>query len=220
MRRPAVRLAGLLVGLVLLGLLVALLLPVTRDGARQALEPFGPLAAPVYVVVAALLGAAFVPGPLLSAISGVLFGTWLGFGCSVVSATLSATLSLLVGRWSGATAADELVAGSRAAAVAALVRRHGLLAVVLQRLIPGIPDAPLSNAFGVLGLTVPQIAAGTMIGSAPRAFSYTALGHASVSGDARSALVALAVGLGISLVGAVAGAIVVHRHRHRKRGAG
>lgn len=212
-RGPVLRLAGLALGLGLVGLLTALLLPVSRRGVQQAIEPFGLLAPLVYVVVAAVLGMAFVPGPLLSAISGVLFGTWLGVGCSVLSAALSAVLSLLVARRAGSAAVDELAAGSRVAALAELARRHGLMAVLLQRLLPGVPDAPVSYAFGALGLTSWQIALGTMIGSAPRAFSYTALGDASVTGDRRLALVAVAVGVAVSLAGTAAGVLVVRRHR-------
>jgi uncharacterized membrane protein YdjX (TVP38/TMEM64 family) len=61
-------------------------------------------------------------------------------------------------------------------AVAALAERHGVAAVIVQRLAPGVPDAPASYVFGVLGTKVWQIAAGTAIGAAPRAFSYTAIG--------------------------------------------
>ena len=37
-----------------------------EEDVRSLVDPFGPLAAPAYVVVAALLGLAFVPGPLLA----------------------------------------------------------------------------------------------------------------------------------------------------------
>ncbi len=90
--------------------------------------------------------------------------------------------------------------------------------VVLQRWIPGLPDAVFSYAFGAIGLRVVTVAAGTLVGSAPRAFAYTALGDAAVTGNGSLALVALAVGLAISAIGLLVGATVVRRER-RRRGA-
>ena len=53
---------------------------------------------------------------------------------------------------------------------------RGLWAVAGQRLIPGFPDAPSSYAFGALGARTWQLVLGTLVGSAPRAFVYTAIG--------------------------------------------
>ena len=94
-----------------------------------------------------------------------------------------------------------------------MAQRRGLLVVVLQRWIPGIPDAPFSYLFGSLGVSVPAMAVGSLIGSAPRAFAYTALGRAAADGDGRLAVVATVVGVGVSVVGLVVGAVVVRRHR-------
>jgi uncharacterized membrane protein YdjX (TVP38/TMEM64 family) len=127
----------------------------------------------VFVVVSAVLGAALVPGPILAATSGLLFGALAGTFVTIAASTLSAILSLVVGRGAGAA---EVERRERLAGFAALARRHGTLAVALQRLAPFVPDAPVSYAFGAAGLRVWQIALGTIIGSAPRAFSYTSIG--------------------------------------------
>ena len=124
-----------------------------------------------------MLGAAFVPGPLLAGTSGLLFGPVAGTFVTIAAATLSAVLSLFVGRGAAGEQFDRRAEDrERLAALAALARRHGTLAVALQRLAPFIPDAPVSYLFGALGLSVWQIALGTLVGSAPRAFSYTAIG--------------------------------------------
>jgi uncharacterized membrane protein YdjX (TVP38/TMEM64 family) len=212
-QRPVLRLTSLVTLLCLVGLLTATLLPVSRTGLREVVEPFGPWAPPVFVVVAALLALAFVPGPLLSAASGVLFGTATGFACSVASSVLTGVLALLIARRAGATAVQEL-SGERARALAELARRRGLLAVVVQRLIPGVPDAPLSYAFGLLGLRAHQMALGTLIGSAPRAFSYTALGDAAATGDRSLAIAATVVGIAVSVLGLVIGGLLTRRREH------
>ncbi len=212
MRRPVVRLIGLTATLAVIALVVLLTAPVTRDGLRAAVEPFGPLAAPVFVVVSAGLALAFVPGPLLSAASGALFGLWLGFGCTVASATLTGVLAVLIARRAGRDALTG-ISTPRALALADLARRRGTLVVLLQRLIPGLPDAPFSYLFGAAGLTTVQVAVGTAVGSAPRAFSYTALGRAASTGDTRLAVIAAVVAVVVSLVGSAAGVVLVRRHR-------
>lgn len=181
---------------------------------RGWIEPFGPFAAPAYVVLSALLGAALVPGPVLAAVSGILFGAVVGTVVTISATVLSAVLALLVARH-GAGRQFAEVSGPRLQALAALAERHGVWAVVVQRLAPGVPDAPASYAFGLLGLRVWQIALGTAIGAAPRAFSYTAVG-ASLD-DPGSAL-AWAGLAGVVLTG-VAGALIGGRLLTR-RGTG
>ncbi len=206
------RLIGLTVTLAVIALIVLLSAPVTRDGLRAAIEPFGPLAPLVFVVVSAGLALGFVPGPLLSAASGALFGLWEGFACTLVSATLTGVLAVLIGRTLARDAVIEL-SSPRSLALAELARRRGTLVVALQRLIPGIPDTPFSYLFGAVGLSTVQVALGTAIGSAPRAFSYTALGQAASTGDSRLAVIAVVVAVVVSLIGAVAGVMVVRRHQ-------
>ncbi|REM97764.1 TVP38/TMEM64 family protein, partial [Mycobacterium tuberculosis] len=74
-RRHVLRLAlfaGILLGLFYL---VAVARVIHVDGVRSAIVvATGPIAPLAYVVVSAALGALFVPGPILAAGSGVLFG--------------------------------------------------------------------------------------------------------------------------------------------------
>ncbi|WP_323793462.1 TVP38/TMEM64 family protein [Nocardioides sp.] len=211
-RRAWWRLGALSTTLSAIGLTTLFLLPLSRGGITAAIEPFGALAPVAYVLAGALLGMIFVPGPLLAGVSGALFGTGTGFVVTTCSATLSAVLTTLVSRRAG-RASLETVSGERASALVALARRRGFAVVVLQRWIPGLPDSAFSYVFGAVGIGVPAVALGTVVGSAPRAFAYTALGDAAVTRDGPLALAALAVGAAISVVGLVLGALVVRRHR-------
>jgi uncharacterized membrane protein YdjX (TVP38/TMEM64 family) len=58
---------------------------ISRDAVQRFIEPLGDWGAPVYVVVSAVLGCLLVPGPLLAALSGALFGVWLGFAVTLAS---------------------------------------------------------------------------------------------------------------------------------------
>jgi uncharacterized membrane protein YdjX (TVP38/TMEM64 family) len=211
-RRAVATLSTLVLALGAVALVVLVFVPFDQAALQDAIRPLGLAAPVVFAVVAAVLALAFVPGPLLSAASGVLFGVWLGFGVSVASAALTAVLGLLLARRAGAASVDTLT-GPRTAAWADLARRQGFGVVVLQRLVPGLPDAPFSYLFGLLRLRVWQVALGTVVGSAPRAFAYTALGDSAASRDGGLAAWAVGVLVAVSVVGAVAGAVVLRRHR-------
>ena len=174
---------------------------VDEDDVRSIIDPFGPLAPLAYVVIGALLGLALVPGPLLAGTSGLLFGAGVGFVVTMGSAILSAVLALLIGRRAiGAPPA-------RFDRLAAIAQRRGFLAVVFQRLIPGVPDPPANYAFGSLGVSIRQIALGTLVGSAPRAFSYTSIGASLDDPSSPLAVVAVVV----LVITVVAGAEVTRR---------
>lgn len=184
---------------------------------RGWVDPFGDLAAPAYVVISALLGAALVPGPILAGVSGLLFGAWVGTVVTIAASVLSAVLSLLTARRAAGRQFDA-AAGPRLEALGALARRHALLAVVVQRLAPGVPDAPASYLFGLLGLTVGQIALGTAIGAAPRAFSYTAVGASLDDPGSGLAYVGLAGIVVTGLVGAELSRRLLRRRGPQARG--
>jgi uncharacterized membrane protein YdjX (TVP38/TMEM64 family) len=190
------RLLGLSVVLIALFAVFWILRPISKGDVRDVVEPFGWAAAPVFIVLAGLLGAALVPGPLLAGASGLLFGTLSGFVVTLSAAVVSA----LIGAAIGARAARQ--SPVRDTSVAVSVRRHPTGAVVLQRLLPVVPDGPFNYAFGVAGIPALPLVVGTLIGSSPRAFAYTALGDSL--DDPWSPLVLVAAGVVIvtSTVGA------------------
>ncbi|MFH5208403.1 TVP38/TMEM64 family protein [Antrihabitans sp. NCIMB 15449] len=203
-RRHVVRLV--LFATFLLGLFV--LVGVTRvvdvEDLRATVAATGPAAPLTYVVLATALGAALVPGPILAAGSGLLFGTVLGTFVTLGATVGTALTSAFLGRRAGRNSTRALLGPERSDRVDAQIERWGLWAVVGQRFVPGAPDALSAYAFGAFGLPLWQMAIGAFIGSAPRAFVYTALG-ASV-GDLSSPLAysAIAVWCAMAIVGAYA----------------
>jgi uncharacterized membrane protein YdjX (TVP38/TMEM64 family) len=168
---PRVRLAVLVVVITVLPVLLYGFHVVDAHGLRDFVHQAGPWAPLAWVVVSALLGAALFPGPVLAGAGGLLFGAAVGTVTTVISAVLSALVSREIGRRAGYDGAAEVL-GPRAPAI----EHIGFQAVLVQRLAPGIPDGPLSYAFGALGVTRRDLALGTAIGTLPRAFSYTAIG--------------------------------------------
>ncbi len=207
-RRPhIIRLAVLAAFLLGLWYLIGIERVLDLDEIRAAVAATGPAAPLVYVVVSAVLGSLFVPGPLLAAGSGLLFGPLVGVFVTLGATVGTATIAAIGGRRAGRESTRALLGAERADRIDALIARGGLWAVVGQRFVPGISDAAASYAFGAFGVPLWQMMIGSFIGSAPRAFVYTALG-ASV-GDLNSPLAYVAIG--VWCVTAIIGAFAAHR---------
>jgi len=211
-RRHLVRLA-VFAFLVAMFYLVAVARVIDIEAVRRTVSATGPAAPLTYVVVSAALGALFVPGAILAAGSGLLFGPVLGVFVTLGATVGTAIIASLVGRRAGRDSARALLGTKRAERVDALIEQRGLWAVVGQRFIPGISDALASYAFGIFGVPLWQMAIGAFIGSAPRAFVYTSLG-ASV-GHLSSPLAYAAIA--VWCVTAVVGAFAAWRGYHKWR---
>jgi uncharacterized membrane protein YdjX (TVP38/TMEM64 family) len=179
---------------------------------RAQVEPLGDWGAPAYLLLSAVLGVMLVPGPLLAGVSGLLFGPVLGTAVTIAASVASAVVSLVLARRFGRPGMAEL-SGARLTALAEQMDRHGTWAVIVQRLAPGIPDAPCSWLGGLLRIRPAQMALGTLIGAAPRGFSYTALGGSLDDLSSPIALAALAI-IGLTgLLGAELGRRAYRRGR-------
>lgn len=212
-RRHIARLAVFVALLSLLFYLTAIERVIDVAAVRALIESAGPLAPLAYVVVSAVLGALLVPGPLLAAGSGFLFGPVLGTFVTLGATVGSAVITAAVGRRAGRDSARALLGEPRADRIDRLIERGGLWAVVGQRFVPGINDALASYTFGAFGVPLWQMAVGALIGSAPKAFAYTALG--STVGEFSAPLLAAAIV--VWCLTAVVGAFAAHRGWRRWR---
>jgi uncharacterized membrane protein YdjX (TVP38/TMEM64 family) len=190
--------------LLLMFYLVAVSRVIDVERVRDAVAATGPAAPVAYVVVAAFLAAILVPGPILAAGSGFLFGPLLGTAVSLSSTVLTAVIAATVGRRAGRQSARVLIGEQWSERIDSRIARHGLWAVVGQRFVPGISDALASYTFGAFGVPLWQMAAGAAIGSAPRAFVYTALGASISELNAPLAYAAIAVWCVTAIIGAFA----------------
>ncbi|OBI95988.1 hypothetical protein A5660_08795 [Mycobacterium alsense] len=209
-RRHIARLAVFAGFLLALYVLVAVMHVVDVDAVRRAVSATGPAAPLTYAVVSVVLGALFVPGSILAAGSGVLFGPAVGIVVTLGAAVGTAIVAGLVGRRAGRDSARALLGNHRADRIDALIERRGLWAVVGQRFVPGVSDALASYAFGAFGVPLWQMAVGSLIGSVPRAFAYTSLGASIGNPSSPLAYAAIAVWCVTAVVGAFAA-----RHGYR-----
>jgi uncharacterized membrane protein YdjX (TVP38/TMEM64 family) len=184
--------------------LVAVARVINIDEIRRVVSATGPAAPLTYVVLSALVGALFVPGSILAAGSGLLFGPLEGVFVTLGATVGTAIFASFVGRRAGRDSARALLGDKRADRFDGLIERHGLWAVVGQRFVPGISDALASYTFGAFGVPVWQMAVGSFIGSAPRAFVYTALGASIGNRSSPLAYAAIAVWCATAIIGAFA----------------
>lgn len=179
----------------------------TGDGAgsiailREALNRTGPLAPVVYVVAVVLeVLVAPIPGTLLYAPGGALFGGWYGGTLSLAGNVIGAALAT----WMAATFRARVVGLVERPGLSTLMTRlrdHGLLLIVLLRVNPLTSSDLVSYAAGLVGLPVWRVAAGTLVGMAPLCYAQA---HAS------EWLFGILPGAGIVLIGlGVAYAVVV-----------
>jgi uncharacterized membrane protein YdjX (TVP38/TMEM64 family) len=213
-RRHVVQLAVFAGFLLAMFYLVAIARVIDVDAVRRTVSATGPLAPLTYVILSAVLGAVFVPGSILAAGSGLLFGPVLGIFVTLGAAVGTAIVASRIGHRAGRDSARALLGTKRADRIDALIERRGLWAVVGQRFVPGISDALASYTFGAFGVPLWQMAVGSFIGSAPRAFVYTAPG-ASIRD--RSAPLAYAA-IGVWCVTAIVGAFAARRGYRKWRG--
>lgn len=115
--------------------------PLSPAEVRGWLAPLGASAPVAFVAVSVGLNVLLVPGALLAATSGLLFGPLLGTALSLVAATLSALVAVTIARATGRAGVEQL-AGRRITAAGNRLKRHGFGAVVTARLAPGVPDTP------------------------------------------------------------------------------
>jgi uncharacterized membrane protein YdjX (TVP38/TMEM64 family) len=169
---------------------------------RDAIDGYGAAGPLVFIVVSSLLTVVLFPGPLLAGASGLLFGTALGFPVTLLSAVLGACLAFSVARWWAHDAVLEL-SGERLLALREWLGRRGFWSVLYARIAPGVPYTLVNYAAGLTAIRLGTFAGATAIGTAPRAFAYTALGGSLGNLRSPAAIAALAVLVVMGLAGAV-----------------
>lgn len=147
----------------------------SRDGIEDAVASTGAAGPLVFIGLYIAFTVMLVPGTLLTAAGGVLFGVAFGTALSVLSATVAATICFLIGRRLGREQVEQ-IAGDRVAQLDDWIARNGFVAVLYVRLIPLVPFNALNYVAGVSAVGLRSYIAGTALGIIPGTFAYTALG--------------------------------------------
>jgi uncharacterized membrane protein YdjX (TVP38/TMEM64 family) len=126
-------------------------------------QAFGPVAAVGGFALAATLA---VPLVFLTLVALAAYGPWMGLGCALAGALLSASVSYLVGSALGREVVRKL-AGPRINGLSERLARNGLLAVIALRLVPIAPFAVVNMVAGASHIRLSHLLPGTAIGMMP-----------------------------------------------------
>ncbi|MFG3134176.1 TVP38/TMEM64 family protein [Streptomyces tendae] len=179
-RRPAraawIRLAFLVALLLALGSWAALGGGDLLRDVRQWVDSLGMWGPVVFAVVYALAVTALLPGSVLTASAGALFGLSVGTGAVLVGATAGAALSFALARRLGRPVVARYAGRGRLARLDAFLTRRGSVAVLLVRLVPLFPFSVINYGAGVAGVRVSSYITATALGIIPATLVYTGLG--------------------------------------------
>lgn len=199
-REALVRVAAFAIGLAAAFVAVLALVARSPEEIQRAADGAGAWAPIAFVALAVALTLAFFPFPLVAAAGGVLFGTLEGTLLSILGGSAGAMLAFLVARYAAHDAVAAL-AGERLLRVREAVARRGFVAVLYARIVPGVPRDVANYAFGLTGVGFAAFTAATVLGIAPRAFAYTALGGSLGDFDSTESIVAIATLVAMGVLG-------------------
>lgn len=200
-----------LIHLVLLAVVVGGILVLVRPylsfltdapAVRAYVRGFGALAPIVLITLQALqVILAPVPGQVLAAVAGYLFGPWLGTLYNMIGITLGSLAAFWLARRFGRTYAERIVDPDTLATFDEYVAQHGLLTLFVLFLIPGLPDDVLCFAGGLTPIRLWKLVVIAVIGRTPAFFLVNVFGDAVATGDTSIAVFVLVFVLGLSVIG-------------------
>jgi phospholipase D1/2 len=121
--------------------------------------------------------AAFVmfPRPLLTLLTVIAFGPWLGFAYGMAGILLSALATYYAGRIMRPKTIERL-AGEKFDHVRKVLREHGLAAMTAMRIVPAAPFALEGILAGAMRIRLWHYMAGTFIGMTPGVLATSVFG--------------------------------------------
>jgi phospholipase D1/2 len=159
----------------------------TAEAAIAWAKAFGAQPWAPWAVMAAYTPACLVmfPRPLITLAAVIAFGPWLGFLYSLTGICVSAAVTWKIGRHMRRDAVRRL-SGPKLERMIDVLKKHGLLAMTLLRLVPLAPFAVESIVAGAIRMKLWHVVVGTAIGLLPGTLTTTVFGDAietAVSGE-------------------------------------
>ncbi|MDF1811882.1 MAG: TVP38/TMEM64 family protein [Verrucomicrobiales bacterium] len=140
----------------------------------ETLGVWGPIA---FIGIYILAVVFFVPGSLLTAASGTIFGVVWGAAYVSIASTLGATLAFLIGRYLARGWVEKKIAGNESfSAIDSGVAEQGWKIVGLTRLSPVFPFSLLNYAYGITKVKLRHYVLVSWIGMFPGTLLYVYIG--------------------------------------------
>jgi uncharacterized membrane protein YdjX (TVP38/TMEM64 family) len=143
----------------------------TLDAIRAYVRGWGVFAPFVYVAAVTVeVLIAPIPGLLLYAPAGAIFGGFLGGTLSLIGNTLGAAIAAFLARTLGSAWLANHVRSPRFAAIRERLANQGAWVIFLLRLNPFTSSDLVSYAAGLAGMPSRRVALGTFFGMLPQCF--------------------------------------------------
>ena len=139
------------------------------DAIERMGQSIGPLAAMLGFSLALTLA---VPLTFLTLVAVVAFGPTAGFFYSITSAILSGSISFGLGKLLGRDVLQRL-GGVRVNQVSRRLAKHGMLSVIVIRMVPIAPFSVINMIAGATHLRLRDLLLGTVIGMTPGTLAMT-----------------------------------------------
>lgn len=186
--------------------------------ARFRAEPWAPPLVLAAFVAATLL---MLPITLMVVLTAVAFGPWLGYIVALIATIVSGAAGFAVGRVLGHRHVARL-AGGPVDRLSRRIARHGVVTIMLLRMVPMAHFTVVSLAAGTSHMRLRSFLAGTLLGMAPGMavliFFIDRLTVAALRPD--PVQMAIALGLGAALLAALLGLRHWLRRRRARRAGG
>lgn len=140
----------------------------------QGAGPWGPLALTGLLVLQQLVP--LIPGSLLLALAGILFGLPLGFAVTVLGTLGASWACHALGRGPARMLVHRMAGELRMRGIEARLAHRGVAAVVAVRAFPFFPAYVVSYGAGIAGVPLRTYLIGSVLGTAPGNFLYVLLG--------------------------------------------
>ncbi|MDQ5850089.1 MAG: VTT domain-containing protein [Pseudomonadota bacterium] len=137
-------------------------------------RPWAPIALMLAYTPASLV---MFPRPLITLAAVIAFGPWLGFAYALTGIVASSIITYYMGRKMRRDTVRR-IAGPKLDRMIEVLKKHGLLAMTLLRLVPLAPFAVESIVAGAIRMKVWHVALGTAIGLLPGTLATTVFGDA------------------------------------------
>lgn len=191
-RSTWVRFTVFVLGLVVLGIYVACDGGAVLADVGDWVDTLGFWGPVVFALCYALAVTALLPGSVLTASAGALFGLPLGAAVVLAGASAGSVLSFGIARWLGRPVVVRYAGSGRLARLDALLARRGFGAILMIRLVPLFPFSVINYGAGVSGVQFWAYLPATVVGIIPGTLVYTGFGGAL--SDPRSPMLWLALG--------------------------
>jgi uncharacterized membrane protein YdjX (TVP38/TMEM64 family) len=159
---------------------------------KTAIAGLGAMASAAFLILCVLRGLVFLPCGLISALGGMVFGTWLGTIFSLVGLTAGSVVTFYLARRFGKGWVQRIL-GSKYDKYEGHISRDSFYSIFLMRAVPVLPFDVVSCVAGMSRARVDKYILATLTGSLPGVFIYVFFGDSIRSMSIRRVAISAAL---------------------------